>query len=51
MDIWVAMGFYSVIFYGALLDISDDILEAARIDGCVDGSYLKIFFLRFFVRW
>ena len=29
MDIWVAMGFYSVIFYGALLDISDDILEAA----------------------
>ena len=26
MDIWVAMGFYSVIFYGALLDISDDIL-------------------------
>lgn len=34
MDIWVAMGFYSVIFYGALLDISDDVLEAARIDGC-----------------
>ena len=34
MDIWVAMGFYSVIFYGALLDISDDIPEAARIDGC-----------------
>lgn len=33
MDIWVAMGFYSVIFYGALLDIPDDILEAARIDG------------------
>lgn len=37
MDIWVAMGFYSVIFYGALLDISDDILEAARIDGA--GSF------------
>lgn len=34
MDIWVAMGFYSVIFYGALLDISEDVLEAARIDGC-----------------
>lgn len=33
MDIWVAMGFYSVIFYGALLDIPDDILEAAHIDG------------------
>lgn len=34
MDIWVAMGFYSVIFYGALLDIPGDIIEAARIDGC-----------------
>jgi raffinose/stachyose/melibiose transport system permease protein len=28
------MGFYSVIFYGALLDIPGDIIEAARIDGC-----------------
>ncbi|WP_251387464.1 carbohydrate ABC transporter permease [Mediterraneibacter agrestimuris] len=37
MDIWVAMGFYSVIFYGALLDIPEDILEAARIDGA--GSF------------
>lgn len=34
MDIWVAMGFYAVIFYGALLDIPSDIIEAARIDGC-----------------
>lgn len=34
MDVWVAMGFYAVIFYGALLDIPDDVLEAARIDGC-----------------
>lgn len=37
MDVWVAMGFYSVIFYGALMDIPDDILEAARIDGA--GSF------------
>ena len=37
MDIWVAMGFYSVIFYGALLNVQDDIIEAARIDGC--GSW------------
>ena len=37
MDIWVAMGFYSVIFYGALLNIQDDVIEAARIDGC--GSW------------
>lgn len=34
MDIWVAMGFYAVIFYGALLDIPGDEIEAARIDGC-----------------
>ena len=34
MDIWVAIGFYSVIIYGALLDISGEILEAAQIDGC-----------------
>lgn len=33
MDVWVAMGFYSVIFYGALLDIPGDVIEAAQIDG------------------
>lgn len=41
MDIWVAMGFYSVIFYGALLDIPDDILEAARIDGAGSWSMFR----------
>lgn len=41
MDIWVAMGFYSVIFYGALLDIPDDVLEAARIDGCGGWQLFK----------
>lgn len=34
MDVWVSMGFYAVIFYGALLDIPDDLLEAGKIDGC-----------------
>ncbi len=33
MDIWVAMGFYSVIYYGALLDIPGEVIEAAKIDG------------------
>lgn len=33
MDIWTGIGFHSVILYGALLDIPDDIVEAARIDG------------------
>ncbi len=41
MDIWVAMGFYSVIFYGALLDIPDDILEAARVDGASGFALFK----------
>ncbi len=34
MDVWVSLGFYAVIFYGGLLDISDDVIEAAKIDGC-----------------
>lgn len=41
MDIWVAMGFYSVIFYGALLDIPEDILEAARVDGASGFQLFK----------
>lgn len=41
MDIWVAMGFYSVIFYGALLDIPEDILEAARIDGASSWNLFR----------
>lgn len=40
MDIWVAMGFHAVIFYGALLDISGDVIESARIDG---ASGFKLF--------
>lgn len=34
MQIWISIGFYAVIFYGALLDIPEDILEAGKIDGC-----------------
>lgn len=33
MDIWTAIGFYTVIIYGALVDIPEEMLEAARIDG------------------
>jgi len=33
MDIWTAIGFYTVIFYGAIVDISEEMIEAARIDG------------------
>lgn len=41
MDVWVAMGFYSVIFYGALLDIPGDVIEAARIDGAGGWNLFK----------
>ncbi|MBQ7679389.1 MAG: sugar ABC transporter permease [Butyrivibrio sp.] len=37
MDIWAAIGFHAVILYGAILDISDDVIEAAAIDGA--GSF------------
>jgi raffinose/stachyose/melibiose transport system permease protein len=33
MDIWRAMGFYGVLLYAGLLDIPEDILESARLDG------------------
>ena len=41
MDIWTGIGFHSVILYGALLDIPDDIVEAARIDGAGGWSLFK----------
>ena len=41
MDTWTAMGFYAVIFYGALVDIPDDIIEAARIDGANGGRLFR----------
>lgn len=41
MDIWTGIGFHSVILYGALLDIPDDIIEAARIDGCGSLSLFR----------
>lgn len=33
MDIWRSMGFYAVLLYTGLLDIPEEILESARIDG------------------
>lgn len=41
MDIWTAIGFYTVIIYGALVDIPGELLEAARIDG---ASGFKLFY-------
>jgi raffinose/stachyose/melibiose transport system permease protein len=33
MDIWRSMGFYGVLLYAGLIDIPDEVLEAARLDG------------------
>ncbi|GHV26938.1 ABC transporter permease [Clostridia bacterium] len=41
MDIWTAIGFYTVIFYGAIVDVPEDIIEASRIDG---ANGVRMFF-------
>lgn len=33
MDVWKAIGFYAVILYTGLMDIPEDVLEAAKLDG------------------
>jgi len=33
MDLWRSAGFYAVLLYAGLLDISDDVIESARMDG------------------
>ncbi|MCL2735799.1 MAG: sugar ABC transporter permease [Propionibacteriaceae bacterium] len=33
MDIWRSMGFYGVLLYAGLVDIPDDVIESARLDG------------------
>lgn len=41
MDIWVSVGFYAVFFYGGLIDIPEDIIEAAKVDGCNSWQMFK----------
>lgn len=38
MDIWRAMGFYGVLLYTGLLDIPDDVIEAASLTAPRRGS-------------
>jgi ABC-type sugar transport system permease subunit len=33
MDIWKSLGFYAVILFTGLVDIPEDVLEAAKLDG------------------
>jgi raffinose/stachyose/melibiose transport system permease protein len=41
MDIWRSMGFYAVLLYAGLIDIPDDILESARIDGAAGWRLVR----------
>jgi raffinose/stachyose/melibiose transport system permease protein len=33
MDVWRSMGFYAVLLYAGLVDVPEDVLESARLDG------------------
>ena len=33
MDVWRSMGFYAVLLFAGLVDISEDVIESARLDG------------------
>jgi raffinose/stachyose/melibiose transport system permease protein len=33
MDVWRSMGFYAVLLYAGLVDIPEDVIESARLDG------------------
>jgi raffinose/stachyose/melibiose transport system permease protein len=41
MDVWRSVGFYGVLVYSGLLDIPDDIIESARIDGAKGFGLLR----------
>lgn len=41
MDIWRSMGFYGVLLYAGLIDIPEDVLESARLDGASGWKLVK----------
>ncbi|WES63135.1 sugar ABC transporter permease [Microbacter sp. GSS18] len=41
MDVWRSVGFYGVLVFSGLLDIPDDIIESARIDGAKTFSLFR----------
>ncbi|WP_104182135.1 carbohydrate ABC transporter permease [Arthrobacter sp. B0490] len=41
MDIWRSMGFYAVLLYAGLVDIPEDMLESARLDGATGWRLIK----------
>ncbi|RKS75473.1 multiple sugar transport system permease protein/raffinose/stachyose/melibiose transport system permease protein [Motilibacter peucedani] len=41
MDIWRSMGFYAVLLYAGLLDIPDELIESAALDGANGWRLIK----------
>ncbi|MGN8027561.1 carbohydrate ABC transporter permease [Microbacterium sp. 22242] len=41
MDLWRSMGFYAVLLYAGLVDIPDDLLESARLDGASGWKLIR----------
>jgi len=41
MDIWRSMGFYAVLLYAGLVDIPDEILESARVEGATGWRLIR----------
>jgi raffinose/stachyose/melibiose transport system permease protein len=41
MDIWRSMGFYAVLLYAGLVDIPEDMLESARLDGATGWRLIR----------
>ncbi|MDR0593910.1 MAG: sugar ABC transporter permease [Bifidobacteriaceae bacterium] len=49
MDIWRSMGFYAVLLYAGLVDIPEDVIESARLDGA--GGWRLARFIVFPMSW
>ncbi|EGX58070.1 binding-protein-dependent transporter [Streptomyces zinciresistens K42] len=41
MDIWRSMGFYAVLLFAGLVDIPDEVLESARLDGATGLALIR----------
>ncbi|MFV0133147.1 carbohydrate ABC transporter permease [Streptomyces sp. HMX87] len=41
MDIWRSMGFYAVLLFAGLVDIPDEVLESARLDGATGPRLVR----------
>jgi ABC-type sugar transport system permease subunit len=47
MDVWRSMGFYAVLLYAGLVDVPEDVIESARLDGASGFRLLRHILLPF----